>query len=227
MENKGNMVGVVVSWDPELRAPQRWIDRVYSMSEVSSWLLGVFFAHHKLISYLKEGVKLQFCPYLWTHRASKQRTPLIIKCCSVGRTPRLWLLDICRRHNWSASPEWGYVVKEMVTHHQTCLTHPGLTTGCCSRTFPLWRTTSHITMGSGSSCSPGSGSCFPRMSLRTKSRSLGSRWLLFFVLLHIDSNVRLLSQNTQYFIFFCSKRLKLCFKEMCNWLKCFLSKQFF
>lgn len=33
METRGHMVGVVVSWDPELRAPQEWIDRVYSISE--------------------------------------------------------------------------------------------------------------------------------------------------------------------------------------------------
>lgn len=36
VETKGHMVGVVVSWDPELRAPPEWIDRVYSTSEVSS-----------------------------------------------------------------------------------------------------------------------------------------------------------------------------------------------
>ncbi|XP_028996364.1 uncharacterized protein si:dkey-261l7.2 [Betta splendens] len=33
MERKDHMVGVVVSWDPEMRAPQEWIDRVYSSHE--------------------------------------------------------------------------------------------------------------------------------------------------------------------------------------------------
>ncbi|XP_053193258.1 uncharacterized protein si:dkey-261l7.2 [Scomber japonicus] len=33
MERKGHMVGVVVSWDPEMRAPAEWVDRVYSNSE--------------------------------------------------------------------------------------------------------------------------------------------------------------------------------------------------
>lgn len=33
MERKGNMVGVVVSWDSELRAPPQWVDRVYSNSQ--------------------------------------------------------------------------------------------------------------------------------------------------------------------------------------------------
>ncbi|KAM9704657.1 uncharacterized protein ACNS7B_002922 isoform 1-T2 [Menidia menidia] len=33
MERKGHMVGVVVSWDPELRAPPEWVNRVYSDSE--------------------------------------------------------------------------------------------------------------------------------------------------------------------------------------------------
>lgn len=33
MERRGHMIGVVVSWDPELRAPPQWIDRVYSNSE--------------------------------------------------------------------------------------------------------------------------------------------------------------------------------------------------
>ncbi|XP_031143865.1 si:dkey-261l7.2 isoform X1 [Sander lucioperca] len=33
MERKGHMVGVVVSWDSELRAPPQWVDRVYSSSE--------------------------------------------------------------------------------------------------------------------------------------------------------------------------------------------------
>ncbi|XP_044024499.1 uncharacterized protein si:dkey-261l7.2 isoform X2 [Siniperca chuatsi] len=33
MERKGHMVGVVVSWDPEMRAPPEWVDRVYSNSE--------------------------------------------------------------------------------------------------------------------------------------------------------------------------------------------------
>lgn len=33
MERRGHMVGVVVSWDPELRAPTEWIDKVYSNAE--------------------------------------------------------------------------------------------------------------------------------------------------------------------------------------------------
>lgn len=33
METKGHMVGVVVSWDPELRAPTEWIDRMHSISQ--------------------------------------------------------------------------------------------------------------------------------------------------------------------------------------------------
>lgn len=33
METKGHMVGVVVSWDPELRAPTEWVDRMYSNSQ--------------------------------------------------------------------------------------------------------------------------------------------------------------------------------------------------
>lgn len=35
MERNGNLIGVVVSWDPEMRAPQEWVDRVYASSEVS------------------------------------------------------------------------------------------------------------------------------------------------------------------------------------------------
>ncbi|XP_073349617.1 uncharacterized protein [Pagrus major] len=30
LERNGNLVGVVVSWDPELRAPKEWVDRVYA-----------------------------------------------------------------------------------------------------------------------------------------------------------------------------------------------------
>ncbi|KAI3364522.1 hypothetical protein L3Q82_011306 [Scortum barcoo] len=33
IERKGHMVGVVVSWDPEMRAPPQWVDLVYSNSE--------------------------------------------------------------------------------------------------------------------------------------------------------------------------------------------------
>lgn len=33
LERKGHMVGVVVSWDPELRAPPEWVDRMYASSE--------------------------------------------------------------------------------------------------------------------------------------------------------------------------------------------------
>ncbi|XP_004542266.1 uncharacterized protein si:dkey-261l7.2 [Maylandia zebra] len=33
LETKGHMVGVVVSWDPELRAPPEWVDRMYSGSD--------------------------------------------------------------------------------------------------------------------------------------------------------------------------------------------------
>lgn len=33
IEGKGNMIGVVVSWDPEMRAPPEWVERVYSSSE--------------------------------------------------------------------------------------------------------------------------------------------------------------------------------------------------
>uniref|UniRef100_A0A8C6SKD3 Si:dkey-261l7.2 n=1 Tax=Neogobius melanostomus TaxID=47308 RepID=A0A8C6SKD3_9GOBI len=32
MESKGHMIGVVISWDPELRAPTEWVDRMYSDS---------------------------------------------------------------------------------------------------------------------------------------------------------------------------------------------------
>lgn len=35
IDRKGYMVGVVVSWDPEMRAPTEWVDRVYANSEVS------------------------------------------------------------------------------------------------------------------------------------------------------------------------------------------------
>lgn len=33
MERRGNMIGVVVSWDSELRAPPEWIERIYSSHE--------------------------------------------------------------------------------------------------------------------------------------------------------------------------------------------------
>uniref|UniRef100_A0A3B3VZ35 Si:dkey-261l7.2 n=1 Tax=Poecilia latipinna TaxID=48699 RepID=A0A3B3VZ35_9TELE len=33
LERKGHMIGVVVSWDEELRAPQEWVDKMYSNSE--------------------------------------------------------------------------------------------------------------------------------------------------------------------------------------------------
>lgn len=33
MESKGHMVGVVVSWDSELRAPTEWVDQMYSNSQ--------------------------------------------------------------------------------------------------------------------------------------------------------------------------------------------------
>ncbi|XP_029965660.1 uncharacterized protein LOC115401551 [Salarias fasciatus] len=33
MERRGHMIGVVVSWDPELRAPAEWTDRMYANSE--------------------------------------------------------------------------------------------------------------------------------------------------------------------------------------------------
>lgn len=36
MEMKGHMVGVVVSWDPEMRAPPEWAGRLYASSEVGS-----------------------------------------------------------------------------------------------------------------------------------------------------------------------------------------------
>lgn len=40
MERKGMMVGVVVSWDPEMRAPSQWVERVYANSEVSDQTTG-------------------------------------------------------------------------------------------------------------------------------------------------------------------------------------------
>lgn len=36
MERKGHMVGVVVSWDPELQAPPEWVDKVYFNSKVNT-----------------------------------------------------------------------------------------------------------------------------------------------------------------------------------------------
>lgn len=33
MERRGNMIGVVVSWDSELRAPPEWVERMYSRHE--------------------------------------------------------------------------------------------------------------------------------------------------------------------------------------------------
>lgn len=217
MESKRHMVGVVVSWDPELRAPQKWIDRVYSVSEVSSRFLYFInsFPNYKRVWSFS-------CLFSWPHRASKQRTPLIIRCCSVGTTPPLWLLDICHRRSWSASPGWGYVVKEIRTHHQTCLTHHGLTDGCCSRTFPLWRITSHIMTGSGLSCSPGSGSCFPRTRLRMKSCSLGSRSflrVLLFFFFYCTSAVMSGIKLHRILISSFKKTENFAFKEMCKWLK--------
>ena len=34
-ERKANMVGVVIGWDDELRAPEEWLNKVYSDHEVS------------------------------------------------------------------------------------------------------------------------------------------------------------------------------------------------
>ncbi|KAM6954393.1 uncharacterized protein FYW47_013349 [Aplochiton taeniatus] len=46
MERRGHMVGVVVSWDPELKAPQEWISRVYSDSEETK---AVHTPHYKVL----------------------------------------------------------------------------------------------------------------------------------------------------------------------------------
>lgn len=36
IDRKGYMVGVVVGWDPEMRAPTEWVDRVYANSEAKA-----------------------------------------------------------------------------------------------------------------------------------------------------------------------------------------------
>lgn len=171
MESKRHMVGVVVSWDPELRAPQKWIDRVYSVSEVSSRFLYASYIHFLItrgcnapvvsISMTTQGLNAENTPHYKVLFGGHDPSSVII-----GYLPQTQLERITGMK---------VRIKEILTHHQTCLTHHGLTDGCCSRTFPLWRITSHIMTGSGLSCSPGSASCFPRTWLRTKSCSPGSR----------------------------------------------------
>ncbi|TMS12247.1 hypothetical protein E3U43_017205 [Larimichthys crocea] len=45
MELKGNMIGVVVSWDPEMRAPPEWAESVYSSYEPDIPTLENYFTH--------------------------------------------------------------------------------------------------------------------------------------------------------------------------------------
>ncbi|XP_034017958.1 uncharacterized protein si:dkey-261l7.2 [Thalassophryne amazonica] len=46
LERKGHMVGVVVSWDSEMKAPQEWVERMYSNSEE---LKAVMTPHYKVL----------------------------------------------------------------------------------------------------------------------------------------------------------------------------------
>lgn len=116
MDRKSFMVGVVVSWDTEMRAPTEWVERVYANSEVSDSIT-------VQATYGKSGVP----PYFVTlshynnkknHnnfsvavlcRRPKQKTRLIIKFCSAGLDLHLWPLDTCLRLNCSASLDTEYV----------------------------------------------------------------------------------------------------------------------
>lgn len=81
MERKGGMVGVVVSWDPEMRAPQEWIDRMYANSEVSDPLTGdndfcssgVLFAPGVFLSKQKLTLYLFLSLYMFTHAGHQSR----------------------------------------------------------------------------------------------------------------------------------------------------------
>lgn len=89
MESKGHMVGVVVSWDSELRAPQEWVDKVYSNSEVSSSLKILSFLINSGLIYIIIGKYNCHHLYICACRSPKQRIRLIIKCCSAGLDPPL------------------------------------------------------------------------------------------------------------------------------------------
>ncbi|XP_034435956.1 uncharacterized protein si:dkey-261l7.2 isoform X2 [Hippoglossus hippoglossus] len=80
MERKGHMVGVVVSWDPELRAPLEWIKRMYSGPEVSSWnfysppLHDVLFDTH-FVENLKLSQFKELCVCVCVQGTTAEKTP--------------------------------------------------------------------------------------------------------------------------------------------------------
>lgn len=107
MERRGAMVGVVVSWDPEMRAPSEWVDQVYANSEVSDRTSGretpplcspMRFHDSDSILVL---VVLRIC----TRRRPKQKRRLIIKFCSAVPDLLPSPSDTCLRLNCSASLE--------------------------------------------------------------------------------------------------------------------------
>lgn len=117
IDRKGFMVGVVVSWDPEMRAPTEWVDRVYANSEVSGSitvqetcgksrvpLYSVTLFHND-----NKKNDNAFSVHICTLRRPKQKIRLITKCCSAGMDLPLWPLDTCLRLNCSASLDTEYV----------------------------------------------------------------------------------------------------------------------
>ncbi len=49
MERNGHMIGVVVSWDPEMRAPPQWVNRLFSNSEVRSHNATHYYCYLKIL----------------------------------------------------------------------------------------------------------------------------------------------------------------------------------
>lgn len=84
IDRKGFMVGVVVSWDPEMRAPTEWIDRVYANSEVSDSITvqgtyGKSRVPLYSVTLFHNDKKWQYffcgCTYLYTQSTKAENTP--------------------------------------------------------------------------------------------------------------------------------------------------------
>ena len=116
LERKGHMVGVVVSWDPELRAPPEWIKRIYSGLEVSSWnvysppLHDVLFDTH-FVEYLKLSQFKEFCECVCVCAGyhSREDTPLqgtVQWTWSHLSASCIFASDTTGAHHWDEGKHW-------------------------------------------------------------------------------------------------------------------------
>lgn len=181
IDRKGFMVGVVVSWDPEMRAPTEWVDRVYANSEVSGSITvqqtcGKSRVPLYSVTLFHDDNKKMTILFLWlyifVHSGDQSRKYASLQ----SAVQRAWTFlcghwipasDSTAARHWTPSMFKEKISLRCLSKNYISFNTPSTRSAHSSQIFPLWKITSRISTASVSSCSPGSSRFTPRTASRT------------------------------------------------------------